>query len=237
MCPPSSIEEKPHEQHSSPFHVAIGRRRLGAGLPAGRRRAAQGREDRRAASGHRGAGLLRPAMPRGRADGDRGHQQGRRHQVAGRREDRGAAGRRAVDAAGRHRRSREDERGRRLGDPGRLRLGDLPGHHPGRGQVQPAARGRRRRGRPDRRARPEEHLPLRPRLQEVRRDRDDQPARAQHRGRQAGQDRDDHPRGVAVRHRHGQPAGARAARLRLRGQGSRSSTPTRRATSTTSCCG
>ena len=34
-----------------------------------------------------------------------------------------------------------------------------------------------------------------------------------------------------------QPAGARAARLRLRGQGSRSSTPTRRATSTTSCCG
>ena len=107
-----------------------------------------------------------------------------------------------------------------LGRRRRLRLGDLPGHHAGRGQVQPAARRRRRRGRPDRRARPEEHLPLRPRLQEVRRDRDDQPARAQHGGGQAGQDGDDHPRGVAVRHRHGATAGARAAGLRLRGQGS-----------------
>ena len=138
----------------------------------------------------------------------------------GRREDRGPAGRRAVHAAGGHGRSREDERGRRLGRARRLCLGDLPGHHAGGRQVQPAARRGRGRGRPDRRARPEEHLPLRPGLPQVRRDRHGQPARAQHGRGQAGQDRDDHPRGVAVRHRHGRPAGARAAGLRLRGQGS-----------------
>ena len=45
----------------------------------------------------------------GAHDGDRGHQRRRRHQVAGRRQDRGGAGRRAVDAGGRHRRGREDE--------------------------------------------------------------------------------------------------------------------------------
>jgi branched-chain amino acid transport system substrate-binding protein len=52
-------------------------------------------------------------------------------------------------------------------DRRRLRIGDLPRDHAGGGQVQPAARGRRGRGRPDRRTRAEEHLPLRTRLQEV----------------------------------------------------------------------
>jgi hypothetical protein len=49
-------------------------------------------------------------------------------------------------------------------DRRRLRLGDLPGHHAGGRQARPAARGGHRRGRPDRAARAEEHLPLRPRL-------------------------------------------------------------------------
>ena len=57
------------------------------------------------------------------------------------------------------------------------------------------------------------------------------------RRRQAGEDGDDHPRGVAVRHRHGQPAGAASCRgFGFEVDGGRSSTPTRRATSTTSCC-
>ena len=193
---------------SPPFHGPGHRRRVSAGFPDGGRCPAQTGQDRRAAPGDRGAGLFRPAVPRGRADGHRGHQQGRRHQVAGRREDRAAARRCAVAAAGRLGRGREDERGRRLGGARRLRLGDLPGHHAGGGQVQPAACRRCRRGRPDRRARAQEHLPLRPRLRRVRARGGDQPARAEHRGRQAGQDGDDHPRGVAVRHRHRQPAGA-----------------------------
>ena len=41
------------------------------------------------------------------------------------------------------------------------------------------------------------------------------------RRRQPGQDGDDHSRGIALRHRHGAAAGARVARLRLRGEGSR----------------
>ena len=206
------------------------------GLPPGRGSAAQEREDRCPASRHRCARVLGPAVPRGRADGDRRHQQGRRHQGHGRREDRGPAGRRAVHAAGGHGRSREDERGRRLGRARRLCLGDLPGHHAGGRQVQPAARRGRGRGRPDRGARPEEHLPLRPGLSQMRRDRHGQPARAQHGRGQAGQDRDDHSRGVAVRHRHGAACWRASCRAMATRSRKWSSTPTPRATSTISCC-
>ena len=107
-----------------------------------------------------------------------------------------------------------------LGRRRRLRVGHLPGHHAGRGQVQPAARGRRRRGRPDRRARPEEHLPLRPRLQEVR-------ARSRWPTCTCSTRPPASPaKTVMIIHEESlfgtgtaQPAGARAAGLRLRGQG------------------
>ena len=64
-----------------------------------------------------------------------------------------------------------------------------------------------------------------------------EPAHPEHRSGQAGEDGDDHPRGVAVRHRHGQRAEGAAAADRLSRWSTSSSTPIRRATSTTSSCG
>ena len=85
------------------------RRRLAA-RPGRAARARRGGQGRRAASGVGRAVVLRPAGPDRRATGDRGDQRGRRHQGAGRRQDRGGARRRAIDAGRRQRRGREDER-------------------------------------------------------------------------------------------------------------------------------
>ncbi len=102
--------------------------------------------------------------------------------------------------------SREAERGRRERDRGSLCERDLPRHDPGGRQAQHPARRRRRGRRPDRRARAEEHLPLRTRLPRDRDRRHERSAHHEQAGALARHHGDDHPRGVAVRHRDGEPA-------------------------------
>ena len=132
--------------------------------------------------------------------------------------DRGAR-RRAIDAGRRQCRGREDERGRRRGDRRRLCQRHLPRRDPDRGALRPALHRRRRRGRRDRDARAEEHVPLRPGLRRDRQDRARQPRHHQRPGRQDRQDRDDRARGLGVRLGPRQAAERAAARTRLPGAG------------------
>ena len=77
--------------------------------------------------------------------------------------------------------------------------------------------GRRGRGRPDRRARAEEHLSLRAGLSQLYRARHSGPGGAEPGRRQAGAHGDDRARGLAVRRGHG-GAAVRRCRARLRGE-------------------
>ena len=113
--------------------------------------------------------------------------------------------------------------------------GDLPRHDPGGGALRPALHRRRRRGRRDRHARAEEHLPLRPGLRRDRQDRDRQPRHHQRPGRQARQDGDDRARGFGVRLGPRQAAERAAARSAASRCWRPSRIRRRRATSTTSC--
>ena len=197
-------------------------------------RAGRARQGRHPASGVRRAVLFGPAGPRRRDLRGRGDQRGRRHQVARRREDRSGARRRPVDAGRRQRRGREDELGRRRGDRRRLCQRHLPRDDPDRGALRPALYRRRRRDRRDRDARPEEHVPLRPRLRRDRQDRARQPRHHQRPGRQDRQDRDDRARGLGVRLGPRQAVERSAARDAASRCSRRSRIRRRRATSTTS---
>ena len=120
-----------------------------------------------------------PAGPDRRAAGDRGDQRRRRHQGA-------AAAPRSKPVLGDAQSTPEGGNaevekmngGRRRGRRRRLRQRHLPRRQPDRGALRPALYRRRRRGRQHRHPRPEEHVPLRPRLRRHRQDRARQPRHA-----------------------------------------------------------
>ena len=110
-------------------------------------------------SGHRRAGVLRLAVPQGRADSDRRHQRLRRHQIDGRREDRADLRRCAGPRRDRLRPGGPDGGGGGIGLHRLLLQHARAGGDADGGEVQPAVLDRQRHHRQPDDARPEERVP------------------------------------------------------------------------------